>query len=236
MTIGIYFIEINDLYYIGQSVNIEARFYEHNRTLKLGQHFNYKIQDLYNKGYVPNYGILDICEIKDLDNNEIAYIKEFDSINNGLNITPGGLGTGKGPNHSSAKYSKEQIIISFKLMSDPNNKLIDISNNTGVSTAILTNIAKGKLHTWLQEEFGEQYLYMLSIRHIRNKLSSTNSKAVFKVKPFKLENKKLNIIEEVSHIKNFAKKYNIYPSSISMLKNGKVRSAMGWTNYVDNRG
>jgi len=31
MTVGIYFIEANDLYYIGQSVNIEKRFYEHMR-------------------------------------------------------------------------------------------------------------------------------------------------------------------------------------------------------------
>ena len=97
MTTGIYAIhnKITDKYYIGQSVNIEGRLKKHFSDLRQNSHYNSKIQRAFNK-YSENafeVFILDICRKDQLNDQEIFYIKWFNSKNNGYNMTDGGDGT-----------------------------------------------------------------------------------------------------------------------------------------------
>lgn len=78
--------------YIGKSKNIELRFKSY---LKLRHCFQQR--KLYNslKKYGPNnhiYEIIILCSYEQLDINEIKFIKEYQSIKLGLNLTEGGDG------------------------------------------------------------------------------------------------------------------------------------------------
>lgn len=93
---GIYIIKNtkNNYVYIGQSVNIKARWYAHKRSA-----INEKAQDYYTKIHsamrtigVENffYEVLEQCPLEQLNEKEIYYIDRFDSYRNGYNMTLGG--------------------------------------------------------------------------------------------------------------------------------------------------
>lgn len=85
---GIYIItnKINGKSYIGQSENIEKRFYshKHNKTTELGQ----DIQKYGEENF--SFSILEECKKEDLDRKEIQYISAYGTIYNGYNKQPGG--------------------------------------------------------------------------------------------------------------------------------------------------
>ena len=105
MTIGIYALywEEPDLVYIGQSKDIEARFYEHERLLKVGKHPNYKVNRAYNNYGLPEFFIIEKCGLNELNNLEIKWMAECSSLENGLNITREGITTGTDPEQGAAK-------------------------------------------------------------------------------------------------------------------------------------
>lgn len=91
MSIGIYKITnlLNNKHYIGQSINIENRFYMHK---------NFYHKDSYVDQEINKYGlnnfeftIIELCEKYELDEKEIYYIQNYNSLYpNGYNLTPGG--------------------------------------------------------------------------------------------------------------------------------------------------
>lgn len=87
--IGIYKItnKINNLSYIGQSINIERRWQEHQRekdnTLIHKAIREYGIQNF-------SFEIIEECSLDELNNKEIYWIKYYDTFNNGYNMTLGG--------------------------------------------------------------------------------------------------------------------------------------------------
>lgn len=93
---GIYIIknDINNLVYIGQSVNIKARYWAHVQSAK-----NEKAQDHYTKIHKAmhdlgiehfSYSILEKCPLEELDEKEKYYIQKYDSYLHGYNMTLGG--------------------------------------------------------------------------------------------------------------------------------------------------
>lgn len=159
MTIGIYALywEEQDLIYIGQSQNIEARFKEHLYKLKNNKHTNYKVQNTFDLYGEPQLNILETCGLDKLNNLEIFYTKEFDSINNGLNIVEAG-NVGFGTNSNASKYSKIQILKVFSLLYKTSLSYHSISGKTKVSTVTISDISKGRSHTWLQEKYPNKYI------------------------------------------------------------------------------
>lgn len=92
---GIYIIKnkINDNVYIGQSVDIQARWYAHLRSSrgKMQDSFTQLHQAMQTLG-ASNFfcEILEECPIELLNEKEIYYIKKYDSYYHGYNMTLGG--------------------------------------------------------------------------------------------------------------------------------------------------
>lgn len=93
---GIYIIKnkINNLVYIGQSVNILARWYAHIQAAKNSKNssHNTNIHKAMRTLGIKNfyYEVLEYCSYDMLSEREIFWIAKFDSFNNGYNMTPGG--------------------------------------------------------------------------------------------------------------------------------------------------
>lgn len=94
--IGIYKIvnQINKKVYIGQSVDIEARWKKHKNTYKNqnAHEYNYHIYRAMRKYGVENFTfeIIEECTASELDDKEKYWIKYYDSYKNGYNETEGG--------------------------------------------------------------------------------------------------------------------------------------------------
>lgn len=118
--IGIYCIANteNGKMYIGQSLNIETRLYEHKRHLMNGEHINKHLQyswDKYGGGHFI-FGVLEICSPENLDSEEIRFIELYSTMNDkfGYNKKLGGRGGHLGEEHkkhiseSCRKLTQEQ--------------------------------------------------------------------------------------------------------------------------------
>lgn len=93
---GIYSINnlINNKKYIGQSTDINARWYNHKYCLNNNRHSNDCLQKAWNKYGEKNFEftILEICSEEKLDEREQFYIKELNTLcrGNGYNLDSGG--------------------------------------------------------------------------------------------------------------------------------------------------
>jgi hypothetical protein len=75
-------------WYVGKSYDVFRRLNEHIKKLMRGEHENYKMQEAF-----TNYGItgfsltvLCLCSLDDLHNQEARLIREYDSLENGMNL------------------------------------------------------------------------------------------------------------------------------------------------------
>ena len=82
--VGIYCIEnvINHKKYIGQSVHIQRRWYEHKYELNKNVHDNNYLQKAWNKYGCDNFKfyIIEICDEKDLNDKENYYISLYNTM------------------------------------------------------------------------------------------------------------------------------------------------------------
>ena len=212
MTIGIYALywECSDSIYIGQSKNIEYRYTEHIRGLNTNKHYNHKVQTEFNKYGIPELNILvQNIDVEQLDNLEIALIREFD---NTLNITLGGNGVRgiSGELHHNSKYSNniiEDIFIKYLA-----NRILtykEISALCNIPDHILEQIGSGYHHTWLKDKYPKEYNDMLKSKEI----------------------KLLGPFGQVSttDIQKICKEYNLDPSTMYKVIAGKRKSHKGWS-------
>lgn len=97
--IGIYKIEnkINGKIYVGQSRNIDQRWYAHKNELNRNKHCNEYLQNSWNKYGEESFefSVLEECTIDKLNDREIFWINKLYSNNHdyGYNLTDGGGGT-----------------------------------------------------------------------------------------------------------------------------------------------
>lgn len=126
--IGIYKIQnkINGKIYIGQSVNITRRLWEH-KTFKNAkpENIDYYIQ----KEGIENfkYDIIEECEKDSLIEREKYWIQYYDSYNNGYNQTLGGEGASFGEVNVNSCLNEEDVIAIRKAYNN-HQRRIDVFN------------------------------------------------------------------------------------------------------------
>ena len=151
--IGIYIIKCtkNNKVYIGQSVNIKHRFYEHKGLLKNNKHINSHLQNAFNK-YGEEFFVFEVLETIDendytkekLDALEKQYISKFKSNERdfGYNIENGGNGVGMLGIETRKK-------LSLALKGNHNNANAWIGkHHTDETKKILSQKLKGRTSHW----------------------------------------------------------------------------------------
>lgn len=82
--------------YVGQTINIQKRKNDHYNKLKNNKHINYKLQNDWNKygedSFSFEYNQYTLNSKEELDTLEKAFIQQFNSYEDGYNLTLGGDG------------------------------------------------------------------------------------------------------------------------------------------------
>jgi group I intron endonuclease len=118
MNIGIYKLWFSNSHkvYIGSSINLKKRIYEHKRVLILGQHYNRYLQRAYNKYGISNFRheVIEICSKETLREREQFWINKLKTSDNeyGYNLVPDAINTGT----SGYKLSKSQRKIRLEIL------------------------------------------------------------------------------------------------------------------------
>ena len=215
---GIYVIRnlVNSKVYVGQSTNIYKRWIEHIYQIKNKTHSNKHLQNSFNK-YGFNSFQFEIIEktIDNLDNLEITYIKKFNSLSEGYNLTSGG--------NNNDHYNKK--IIAYNLNGDLVRifkSIKEASETLGISREHISEILNSKKYRKSLKGFMFKY-YTSSYK---NKIKPYKNKRALKIDCFDLNG---NYIDTFKSVHIAAKYFNIDNGSISKCINGKV-SRVG--NYV----
>ena len=206
--IGIYKItnKINNKIYIGKSINIEQRWKEHIRHSK--NTFSRKkppIHRAINKYGKENfyYEILEVCNIDELVEKEIFYIKKFDSTNKkiGYNLTPGG---DSGPimcgEKNPGSVLSDNDVIYIRECYDKGVYKLDcykeINKKTSLNFNTFNSIWYGKSYKYIKPEvFTEEN----RIKHVNLSYKHRALKHCHKVKDYVLEIRKLKKNGEKYH-------------------------------------
>lgn len=142
MSCGIYKItnKENHKIYIGQSVNIEARWRRHKSIPTYLQ--DKPLYRAFNKYGIDNFTfeIIELCPISSLNDREKYWIHYYDSYNNGYNLTTGGDGN---PNNI-VKLSDEDIDIIYDLLQNSTMTQREIAHKFNVGDDTISEINHGK--------------------------------------------------------------------------------------------
>lgn len=160
----LYFPTDDGMYYIGKSVNITRRYYDHTYSLINNIHHNYKLQTLYNKYKVlPEESILELeTDYTVLNAKEIVWISIFNSFNDGMNLTKGGDSIGQGELHPMSLYSIDTYTDILYELAYGEGNMRSISEELHVSYSVVKNIASATNHTYLEQLFPNTYQDMLN--------------------------------------------------------------------------
>jgi len=219
-----------DYPYIGQTVNFKIRYNRHINEINNKIHCNYKILSEYEKyKCYPRIEILEKIEESNSDNLnflEEYFIKEFNSIENGLNIISGGYSVGQGIYNSSSKYNKDQLIFAYNLLSDIKNSYKKIAEKTGISLDTIKKIGQGVQHSWLKIEFPDLYEKISNISskdRYKNSASAANQNKLYR----KIMSPE-GTIYSVTNTLAFSKEHGLSNGNLCSVLLGKRKTVKGW--------
>ena len=233
MTLGIYLIYLGETnkYYVGQG-NIRERVQQHKSMLRNNRHYNYKLQQAYNTTKIFSYIVLmETLPQKYLYSMEEWYIEKFNSVNCGYNICAGGI-AGRGIEHPSSVYSKEQIVSCLLMLVDPSTQFKTISELTGVSISTIRHISRREVHQWLDEEFPVETTILR--QHCTSKIRYTRPSGGVR-KYTSLISPEGTIYENIENICAFAKQHGLNNAHIGAVLRGSRKSHLGWTGYHESK-
>jgi hypothetical protein len=230
MTTGIYVLywAKQDLTYIGQSQNIELRFKEHIRKLKVSSHTNYKVQNTYNLYGHPELIVVESCSLEESNHREVYWTEEFDSLHgtNGLNIIEAGR-VGHGCFSNSSKYSKLQILLAFRVLYSKSYENPEIvANRIGINKATFTGIKSGKNHLWLKDKYPNSYRKMCELNSTRR--SECRVKRYQEILDIPILISPTNEEYPVINQNAFARLHNLDSRHVNHVLTGKRKSHKGW--------
>jgi group I intron endonuclease len=229
VTIGIYCLQFEgtDKVYIGQSKHIEKRFKEHLYALRL-QQGSEKLQKAYNIFGPPTFSILiEETNEDNLNDLEINAIEVYNSYINGLNSTTGGtesVGGLAGLESSNLKYTKDQLLECFLLLTDPHTHKY-IAEITNISISTVRDIATGRTHKWLQIEYPEIYADIKKANILRQSIrSSAKGKGIEYPEIMSPE----GTVYKVENITKFASEHKICKAYLGKVLRRQRPSYKGW--------
>jgi hypothetical protein len=212
--------------YIGQSVNVCLRYKQHLKALAQNNHYNYKLQQLYNTLGPPEFEILEEVSGKDaLNTREIYWVEHYDSFYSGLNLTTGGEGFGSGEDNPGSQHTNAEIVEAVKLLvSEVHLSIPEISQITKISPFILQNISSLASHNWLAVEEPELWAQLLEINEYKRHSAwfKNNKTQVSLVSPE-------GVLHEFTNINEFAATHNLSRSRLSSVLSGRSSHHKGWT-------
>jgi len=143
------------IYILASSVNLHSRFGNHLWKLKDQSHRNKHLQSIYNKYGSGDlqFDVIELCDIKDLLDKEREYIEQYDSYNNGLNLTMDTKAPMRG-----IKFSDEHKL-KLSISNQGNGKGVRMSSSTKLKISqSLSGTKKGAMT--------DAHKYNLRISHI----------------------------------------------------------------------
>lgn len=203
--------KINDKVYIGQADAAWKRWGTHLRDA----HSKPKtIIDKAIKKYGEENFWYELLEkqVKDYDEKEIYWIKEYNSqIPNGYNVAPGGKGVGSGINHVCSAIKNEEILnLIIQDIRDGELTLDKISKKYQVGFAVIQGINSGEYYH--------------------------NNDITYPIRAYWLSDEKLKRLiyslkyELDKSIRDIAKEFDLNPSTVSDINAGKEKR-VDWVEY-----
>lgn len=223
MTTGIYKLHFSDgSFYIGKSLDVNARFKEHLGELKRGTHFNYKVQAAYDKLGPPEFSIVTECSAHSL--NELERVNINLDNPKQLNILAGSdkLYGEEAPRH--IYFNEDMLAIFLTIASNPKISRKELANYYGVDVSTVHDISAGRGRALMfKDAYPEEYTKLMA-----NKASNTRGKHAVKI------TNGTTVVELVSgEYSEFCRKYGIQSSNLSKVINGSRKSTMGWSLVSD---
>ncbi len=223
----IYFHDIDNKYYIGYSSNLYERTQNHISALKAKRHINKSLQNAYNSYGEPVIEVLEFCKLEELSLKEIYWIEQFDSFKNGFNQTLGGDGGGFGEGVHNALYTKEKYIEMLKAIINRNNRsLKDIAIELNVKLEVLKHISSLSAHSWLEEEYPEEYKKLRSLKGKKdNSAKSLGIKYPSIICPEGI------VHSNIHNLTEFCRIHNLQPQNMHKVLTKTRPSHKGWKLY-----
>lgn len=233
MSSGIYIMHFEDIFnkfYVGYSIQLEARKNQHYTTLKSNRHQNSKLSEAFaNTGKLPIFEVLEYLPADPiiLGKREIYWIKEFDAYSDGFNKSNGGEGGGFGDAHYNQLYDEETYIkMGLALVNNPEMQVPKIAQQLNVSIGVLYTISTGAAHQYL-EQIIPDFNARLKLRKLpqyshQRKYSDDIYIAIFKDLVY--SNDKHNVI---------AKKYNVTNTIVEEISAGSTHTWLKTTYPSD---
>ena len=141
--IGIYKFENKKTHkvYIGQSVNIDKRKWEHLKRPSNNSLIDKRLKEYGEEAFY--FEVLELCKPEELDEKEKYWINYYDSYRNGYNLTKGGQAQ-YGENNIQAKLREEQVLKIIELLKNSKLSKKEIANkfNVHINTIDLINRCK----------------------------------------------------------------------------------------------
>lgn len=235
MTIGIYCLTFSgtEYVYIGQSIDIESRYTQHLNELRT-ETANYKLSAAYALFGKPELHILEKCSSSELDLKELEYIKEFNSIEKGLNCYDGIMPkytNRKGYIPTKSKYDESTYYEVLKLcILDYTMTSGYIAKLTGTDSETVHNIRNLRKHTWLEQKYPEEYAKLREWyntplkKYIKETVQPKDPEYYPEVQS--PDGKKYLI--QKGQARKFAKEHKIPYTGFNKLLNNRSSSCSGW--------
>lgn len=178
---GIYQIRniLNNKCYYGSSKDIKDRLYNHKLLLKNNNHYNLKLQNIWNKCGEENFAFekIVICEEKDLLFYEQLFIDyNFEHNDGGYNLARDAKAFFKGRNHSEKSKEKirnsqkgKQYTLGKKLSEEHKQKISNSLNGRKHSEETIQKMKKSQKGRIISEEHKQKISKTLKDKNVLRK-------------------------------------------------------------------
>lgn len=126
-----------------------------------------------------------------------------------------------GTRNSNSLQEEAYVQILFRL-ANTDDRLVDISKETGISNRIIERLSSGQSHTYLKNLYPEEYAKMLSKIGNRRVKSARSTPYPDILSPD-------GVVHSLTNVREFCRNNNLQQSLLGMVIRGQARQHKGWT-------